>query len=264
MDNGGSDERAAISHRAWLRVFLVVCFFLPAVVARSYDPTRTPDVVRAVLQDPYVEGVPSLLQVAKALLVIVVGLALIARRWSARVLLGYYALILILVAPLQNIADTDEFGRAWLVGNTVLQLIVALWCAVDVIGGRSRIEAGNLRRDRLWLLIPMLLAIAMPYTIRDGHIAASFASVATNGAGVTYCMITPVVLGVLALFPDRIDYRTLFVASFVGMLFGVVNLVVWFVLTPADWWMGILHLPLVITAIFGLVDSRRRRSSGVR
>ncbi len=73
-----------------------------------------------------------------------------------------------------------------------------------------------------------------------------------------YCMITPVVLGVLLLFPSGVDRRTLAVASFVGLLFGLINMAVWFVSNPQDWWMGVLHIPLVVTAGLGLIDARYR------
>lgn len=64
--------------------------------------------------------------------------------------------------------------------------------------------------------------------------------------------------GVLLIFIDGVDRRTLAMISFVGLAFGLVNLVVWFGLRPQDWWMGVLHLPLAITAVFGLIESRLR------
>ncbi len=37
----------------------------------------------------------------------------------------------------------------------------------------------------------------------------------------------------------------------------VLPLVTWFVLMPASWWMGVLHLPLVILSIVALAVGRR-------
>lgn len=254
-----------LSHRQWFRLLLAACFVLPAVVASPFDPLETPAVVRAVLQDPYVASVPALLPVAKLALAVAAALPFLGVRGSGRILLGYYAGILIIVAFLQNMADTGQFGYTWLIGNTLVQLVAAAWCLVDVLTGRTILERENMRPRRLWLLAPMALALLMPYTIEAGQVAPSLVSVLWNEAGVTYCMITPVVLGVLLIFPGGVDHRTLSVASFVGLIFGLINLVVWFGLTPLDWWMGVLHIPLVIVATYGLLESRQpQASTGLR
>ena len=248
-----------LSHRIWFRILVAVCFVIPAIVSLPFGPVETPAVVRAVLEDSYVVSVLALLPVAKAALLMAAALPFLGVRWSGRFLLGYYAAILIVVAFLQNMADTERFGYAWLIGNTLAQLVVAAWCILDVVPERTTLHRENLRPRRLWLLAPMALAFLMPYTIGAGRVEPSLASVLSNEAGVTYCMITPVVLGVLLIFPDGVDRRTLSVASFVGLIFGLINLAVWFGLNPQDWWMGVLHVPLVLTAVYGLAESRLGR-----
>ncbi len=78
----------------------------------------------------------------------------------------------------------------------------------------------------------------------------------TNEAGVTYCMITPVVIGALVLLDGQVAPATLSLISFVGLYFGIVNLLTWWRLTPENWWMGVLHLPLLILASYGLIVAR--------
>lgn len=245
-----------LTHRVWFRVVLVLCFVAPAVTELPYDPAETPAVVQAVLADPYVTAAPEFLPAAKLILVAVSVPAVLGGRGTGRILLGYYAAVLVVVGFLQNMADTATHGFAWLLGNTLVQLVVAVWCLIDAAAEHTTMTAGHLRLKRLWLLFPMLLALLMPYEIRADRVVPSLGTVWDNEAGVTYCMITPVILGVLLLKPDGVDRRTLSIISFVGWVFGVINLVVWFGLTPQDWWMGVLHLPLVILASYGLYDSR--------
>lgn len=247
-----------VSSRIWFRLLLLAFFVVPVIVELRPAPDQTPAVIGEVLQDPYSVAVPWLLPVAKLALLIAVLLPFLGVRQSGRILLAYYTGILLLVAFFQNMGDTESFGFAWLIGNTIVQLVVAAWCLTDVIGERTRIHRSTLRRNRLWLLLPMTLAFMMPYGVAEERITPAIGSVLWNDAGVTYCMITPVVLGVLLLFPDGVDHRTLSVASFVGLLFGLINMGVWFVLNPADWWMGVLHLPLVIIAALGLRESRHK------
>lgn len=249
-----------LSHRWWFRLLLAGCFLLPAISEVSYDPARTTEVVRAVLQNPYAVSVPALLPIAKLALAAALVLPFVGARRAGRFVVGYYAAILLLVAFLQNMAQTETFGFVWLVGNTVMQLVVAAFCLVDAVTGRTTMTPADISPKRLWLLAPMLLALLMPYSIESGQVVPSLESVLWNEAGVTYCMITPVVLGVLLIFPGGVDNRTLSVASFVGVIFGLINLLVWFVVNPQDWWMGVLHVPLVILAGYGLIVSRNGKA----
>ena len=41
--------------------------------------------------------------------------------------------------------------------------------------------------------------------------------------------------------------------SFIGIYYGILNQITWFVLNPVYWWMGILHLPLLINSIIGFI-----------
>jgi hypothetical protein len=37
------------------------------------------------------------------------------------------------------------------------------------------------------------------------------------------------------------------------MLLGAVNMIVWFVLESWGWWMGVLHIPLVVISVYAFV-----------
>ncbi|MBK8447317.1 MAG: hypothetical protein IPL41_11730 [Micropruina sp.] len=103
-------------------------------------------------------------------------------------------------------------------------------------------------------------AIAFPYTIDPaGNAVPGWAGMFLNGAGVTYCMITPVVVGVMVLRPGDYPVRARWLAAYVGLLFGLVNAATWFGLRPASWWMGVLHLPLLIISGFALWTMRPGR-----
>ena len=41
------------------------------------------------------------------------------------------------------------------------------------------------------------------------------------------------------------------VISFVGLSFGIFNMMTWFGFNIENWWMGILHLPLLIVIYRG-------------
>ena len=80
-----------------------------------------------------------------------------------------------------------------------------------------------------------------------------------NEAGVTYCMITPVVLGIMIIFSKGIYKPLLSFISYVGFVFGLLNMMTWFAMQNQNWWMGVIHLPLLILSFYGLVISRKEK-----
>ena len=70
-------------------------------------------------------------------------------------------------------------------------------------------------------------------------------------------MITPVIAGTMALRPAAYGRTTRATVGWLGTIFGLLNMMTWFVIDPASWWMGILHLPLLVIAAFLTITSWR-------
>lgn len=255
-------ERIAIplGQKRWLKVITLLLFMVPAIVERNFDYAQTTAIITAVLAHPWINDLGAVLVIAKYLLAAVAIVGLAHPALIGRLGWGYYAVILVVVAFGQNIGVTERFGAAWLIGCTVVQLSVAGCVAADVLGGRSNVRPEHLQRHRMWVLVPMLLAWWFPHVVREGVPRIGLPAAALwNEAGVTYCMITPVVLGLMILFSDGVYAPTLAIASWVGALFGVSNAIVWFVANRGGWWMGVLHLPLLVLSVYGIWLSRRKR-----
>src|SRR5690606_1340493 len=192
---------------------------------------------------------------SKWALLAVVVVSLIITKGAEKVILGYYTVILVIVGLFQNTSFTSAYGFVWLIGNTIVQLIAAAYCLYDLVKRKTVIRQSSLKRSRLWIVPLMVITFLMPYGVSNGgDVYPAFPiSVLFNEAGVTYCMITPVLLGMLILFSDGVYPPTLSVISYVGLVFGALNIMTWFGIQPGSWWMGVLHLPLLAVSIFGLV-----------
>jgi hypothetical protein len=82
----------------------------------------------------------------------------------------------------------------------------------------------------------------------------------TNEAGLTFCMMTPVYISLLILHYPRINLVTLIVTSLVGTIIGIYNILTNFIMFPSLlWWNGILHLPLILISVYGLIISLRKK-----
>lgn len=121
-----------------------------------------------------------------------------------------------------------EYGFTFIIGNMIVQYIIAICCFNDIIKGKSKISKEALNKKALWIIPLMTLAFLMPYNIKNNTIVPSISTIFTNEAGVTYCMITPVILGILILFSKNINKATLNIISFVGLSFGIFNMMTWF------------------------------------
>ncbi|MCL2378657.1 MAG: hypothetical protein FWC77_05975 [Defluviitaleaceae bacterium] len=249
-------------HAKWLKIVITLLFFVPAYTQLAHDPAEIPDVIAYVLSDPFVVQVTWLLPIFKLLLLGAVLLPLIgpARlKFSNRITMGYYAFILLVVGIFQNMANTTAYGFVFLIGNALVQFIVLGFCAHDFAKGKTKINKMNFNANRIWIIPLMLLAFFMPYSADClcNIYPAITLGVFYNEAGVTYCMITPVVIGVMLLYSKGVDKATLSVMSYVGLLFGIMNMVTWFGINRDNWWMGVLHLPLLVISVYGLVVAHK-------
>ncbi len=246
--------------RRWILYasLVLVMFGMPSLVGgRPVSGVDIPQLVRAVLMAPLSESVPILLPVAKLVLAVVTVIGILGLRQANRWVLGYYAVILVAVAVFQNSADLPGRGWAVLLGNLFAQLTVAGFC-VHGAWRASSMEASPLRTGRLWVLAPMLLAWWFPFGIdaAGNAVAGGWDRVLGNGAGVAYCMITPLIMGVMLLRPSSYPALTRSVTSFLGVVFGLLNVVMWTVLSPGSWWMAVLHVPLLLLSGMVLITSR--------
>jgi Na+/proline symporter len=81
----------------------------------------------------------------------------------------------------------------------------------------------------------------------------------TNGAGLAFCMMTPVYVGLLTLYWPKVNIATLRVTSLVGLIIGLYNMHVNFFVRPSMlWWNGVLHIPLLTVSLYGLILSLKR------
>jgi hypothetical protein len=247
----------------WLLPIIVV---LPIVVVPSVidghvvsGRDMTTSLIFRVLSAPLAYAVPAWLPLAKLLLVVVAVIAVAGTARSPRILVAYYAVALCVVGLLQNAAYLDG-QLAFLTGNAVAEIALAAACLVAL--WKVAPVASPLRRGRLWVLPLMALAAAFPFDRVDGHVAPGLGGIFTGGAGMTYCMITAVLAGAMLVRPDAYPgWLRVWVGS-LGTAFGLINLATWFILSPANWWMGVLHFPLLLCSVAltatSWSDARRR------
>lgn len=226
--------------------------FIPVLTETGYEPQNTIHVIAEVLMHPYINNLGIFLPLAKAVLTaVVLSPFFMNRRAAGRLVFSYYSALLLVIGLFQNMADT-HYGFTFIIGNLMVQYTIMAFCIWDCIKGISQFDKHTLDCQKLWVVQFMLLALLMPYAFKNGAVTPAIHTVFKNEAGVTYCMIIPVIVGMLILFHRSVYKPTMHIVSFLGFGFGILNMMTWFGFRPMDWWMGVLHLPLLIISWYGL------------
>ena len=253
----------AITRKWWLYLLLLLLFFIPTYASRNYDPRQSVDLINQVLSAPLIFAVPVLMPISKIMTVVVIlGLMIYGNR-SRQIFNLYVTVMYLAIAIFQTTAITETYGLVVLSGNLALVLIVALVWAWEAVVKRNDFEIRKHPLWRWWVAPLAIMAFLSPVDTSTMTPDFSPARLLTNEAGLTFCMLTPVVLAVLTLFFPTVNPVVLRILSFVGILMGGVNMIVWFGMETWGWWMGVLHLPLVVlsTYAFVLAHSKSMRES---
>ena len=78
----------------------------------------------------------------------------------------------------------------------------------------------------------------------------------TSDYGITFCATVPVVVAVLSLFYPAVNPFVLRVTSLVGLVIGSFNGLSLFIVPGYSAWLFVLHIPLIVLSIYGLLLPR--------
>jgi hypothetical protein len=193
--------------------------------------------------------------VFKVIPILLIISVLIFRNKVARLLAIYAGVSYVLFTIGQSIAITEKYGVSICTINVLMFLTVAAFWIFEAVVLQNDFTLKKLPVWRYWVVPLAALAFWAP-SGRAGRPDFNPLYLFTNGAGLAFCMMTPVYVGLLTLYWPRVNIATLRVTSLVGFIIGLYNMYVNFALNPAGrWWNGVLHIPLLVISIYGLVLS---------
>ena len=141
-------------------------------------------------------------------------------------------------------------------------------CIVCTITGFWVWEAIVLQNDlsptkipiwRYWVIPLALLAFWYPVDPRTLMPDCNPVHLFTDGAGIALCTMTPVYVGLLTIYYPRVNIATFRVTSLVGLIIGLYNMNLNFIISPGILWCnGILHIPLLGISAYGLILSLKK------
>jgi hypothetical protein len=247
-----------LTKKWWFYLLLLSPIFIRPYASQPYDPRQTMDVIIQALSKPLVYRFPILFPIFKAVpVILIIGLFVFGNRMR-RAFNLYAGILFLTLAIFQNAGQNEAYGLVVCTGNLILVLIVGLVWLWEVFAGQNDFE---LRKQPFWRWWPTpLAAFALLAPIDAITLAPDFRLIRllTSESGLTSCMIIAVILFVLTLYFPTINLALLRIMSFVGIYFGIINVVIWFAVYPSGWWMGVLHIPLLTISVYAFVLGYKR------
>jgi len=249
-----------ITRRWWFFLAVLLVQFIPPYTAQRYDPIETGTVIQMILSQAIVFSWESWYPLFKILpIALVVGLILHGEK-SSRIFSIYAGLTYVLFAFLQSIAVTEEYGWGVVSSNLLMFLLVALFWFWEAAAGENDFSRPGKRSSwNYWALLLAFLAFWGPINMKTMEPDFNPVNILTSGAGLAFCMMTPVYLTVLLFFYPRVNIPLMRVTSLAGLIIGLYNALFNFILLPELlWWNGALHLPLLFISLYALILAYRK------
>ncbi len=247
-----------MSRRWWFFALIALLQLGPPYASRGFRPEESGLVIGEFLSNCHLYRITSLHPVFKILPILVILLVVLLGDRMSRGLSIYAAINFALIAVLQSLGWSEIYGFGIIPGNLIMFLLVATVWAWEAVVNRNTL---SLRGVPLWKYWAVPLAfVAFWYPANPVDMQPDFSPILffTNEAGLTFCMMTPLYLAILTLIHPNVNVLTLRVHSLVGIIIGLYNMLLGFVISPAElWWSGILHFPLLLISFYAFILSWR-------
>lgn len=249
-----------ITRKWWFLVlFILVGTISPPIVTKGFDPSKIGEIIRYIRQNSLLRFCSPLYPVFKIIPIILVFALILYGNRIGRIFSFYVGINYLLFAFLQGIAITDKYGFGMVTGNFILMILVSIFWFWEASVNKNNFTPQKLPITRYWVVPLAFLAFWYPVNLESMKPDFNLVYLFTNPAGLAFCTMTPVYLGILTFYYPKVNIVTLRVTSLAGIIIGFWNMVENFLIKPDIlWWNGVLHLPLVFISIYALILSFKK------
>ncbi len=250
-----------ITRKWWFIVsFILIGTMIPPIVTKGFDYSKIGEIIFYILRHSLIGTIPTFVYTVFKIIPIILVLALIRfGNRVGRIFSLYGGITYLLAAFLQNIAITERYGFAIVTGNFIQWILVAISWFWETSVNKSNFSPQKLPIIRYWVVPLAFLAFLYPFNLRTLKPDFSLAYLSANLAGLAFCTMTPVYLGILTLYYPRVNIVTLRVTSLLGVIIGFWNMGNFLSKSYILWYHGALHLPLLFISLYALILSFRKK-----
>jgi len=243
-----------ITRRWWF--FLLIALsgsIIPPYVSKDYDWSDMGSILGTIFSQAIIDSLAPFYAIFRIIPIVLIICIILLHNKVTRIFSIYVGITYVLFAIVQNIAITDEYGLAIVTGNVVIFLIVAGFWMWEAKACKNEFIPMKKPVWRYWV-VPFAF-LAFWYPLNPDTMMPDFNPLysLTSGAGLTFCMMTPVYLAILTLYYPKVNIATMRVTSLVGIIIAIYNVLLNFFIEPdLLWWNGVLHIPLLCISGYSL------------
>jgi len=244
-----------LANKWWFFLILIIIFFIPSFSTKPIvNPQEISLLIIEVLKNSLILNFPVIFPFIKIIMILFIIGIIIFKNKISRLFILFLALLFLIVAIFQNMAFTVSYGFSILTGNIIIQIISSLFLFYEFIINKNDFAYNKQFIWKYWVIPFALFAFWMPMD-KNAQPDFNFLYLFNNESLLTYCMLTPVVLSIFSISFPNINRAVLRALSYIGFLYGVTNMLTWFVFNNEMWWLGVLHIPLFAISIYTFVLS---------
>jgi len=235
-------------------IILLLSFFIPPFTSVSVPAEDSSLVIRDVLIQTSVAFLWFSPVVHVAVVILFIALFQFGSR-VGRIADAFFGILFIFLAISNHVAVTESYGFTVIIGNLIPILMVGLFWLWEVLKSQNEYVFQRLPVWRYWVLPFAFLSFWFPINV---DLSPNFSPLLllTSQFGVMYCPTTPVIIALLTLIYSRVNKFLLLVTSLVGFIMGLFNAISLFTMPGYTLWNFILHIPLILISIYGLLITR--------
>ncbi len=246
-------ENATRGWRLFAGLILLQVIAVP-FASKGFALSRWADICREALSHAFVyaDWMQPIYPVFKIIPIILITLILLKKNTYRRVFSLFVGFSFLVFAVGQNVALSEKFGLCFITVNVLMFSLVAVAWFSEARVQRNDFSVLTRSLWRYWVVPPALFAFWLPE--RNGAPHFDPIDLLTSGAGMGFCLMTPVYLALLCLYFPNVNLTTMRITSAVGLVIGCYQMLFTFGMAFRQaWWGGVLHLPLFVISLYALI-----------
>jgi hypothetical protein len=234
---------------------LFLLFALPPYASKSYPLADWPWVNQHILIHPIKSLFSEYYWIFKIIPVILIMLLSFFGNRIKPFFSSYVAISYILFAFLQSVSITEKYGLGICTSNLIVFLLIAACWIWEIFARQNDYARRRQPLWKYWVIIPAVLTFWEPVNPITLLPDFNLIYLLTSGAGLAFCMMTPVYIAILTIIHPHVNLPLLRVTSIIGVIIGLGNMGLALIHLSEYWWLGVMHIPLLSISLYGLVLS---------
>lgn len=253
-----------VARQWWFLPLILLPQFIPPYTSNGYKLREWGTVNAYILTHPvkgYFTDLNPFFQIITLFLLVAV---LFAGKRVARLFSAYVALSYTLIAFLQSFSISDKYGFAVCTANVITFLILASLWLWESIFPKNEFGLSKIPAWKYWTMLLALFAFWCP--VNPLTLTPDFNPIYifTSGTSLSFCLVTPLYLAILVIYFPQVNKSIFIATGLIGVMLSLGNFVLEFVIIPSYWWIGVLHIPLLILSSCSVVLSFNQIAGQVR